>query len=113
MTVAIVEQRIDNSFYSDLNSFSSKYGLPDPNITVLQSYGSCGTLSTDEITADAEFVHAMAPDAKILPVVVGSALGSVSECSGVPGSPCPILARIGPSSDHYCKTCEEDEIDLG
>lgn len=72
VTVAIVGQHIDETFYSDLKAFNSKYGLPDAVISVAQPYDSGGASKTDEITADTEFVHAMAPDAKILLVLVGS-----------------------------------------
>ena len=67
VTVAIVlaQLTINATFYSDLKAFNSKYGLPDAVISVAQPYeGSPQT--AEEITADTEFVHAMAPDAKIL-----------------------------------------------
>jgi subtilase family serine protease len=73
VTVAIVGESIGPTFYSDVKTFSGKYGLPDPVISVVQPYGaSGGSWSWDEITADTELAHAMAPNAKILLVLVGS-----------------------------------------
>ncbi len=72
VTVAIVGENIDATYYSDVNTFSSKYGLPPANIKAVQPYAGTGTGKTDEIAADTEFVHAMAPDAKILLVLTGS-----------------------------------------
>ena len=71
VTVAIVGESIGSTFYSDVNAFSSEFGLPTPSITVVEPYGPGGAASTDEITADTELVHAMAPDAKLLLVLVG------------------------------------------
>jgi subtilase family serine protease len=73
VTVAIVGEAISQTFNSDVNEFSSKYGLPAPIISIVRPFGSGGKNSTwDETTADTEFVHAMAPDARILLVLVGS-----------------------------------------
>jgi subtilase family serine protease len=72
VTVAIIGQTIGGTFFSDVNRFSTDLNLPEPSITVVQPYGTTGPSSSqDEITADTEFVHAMAPDAKILLVLVG------------------------------------------
>jgi len=73
--VAVVNTGIDGSFYSDVNTFSTVYGLPGLKITVAEPFGSAGTNQESpagETTGDVEFVHAMAPDAKILLVLVGS-----------------------------------------
>ena len=75
VTVAIVNSGIDSTFYSDMDAFSSMYGLPKPVISVVQPDGPTGTneeTPSGETTADAEFVHAMAPDAKLLMVLVGT-----------------------------------------
>ena len=73
VTVAIVAPNVEKTFYSDLKAFNSKYGLPDTVISVAQPYDSGEDVSERmKITSDTELVHAMAPDAKILLVVVGS-----------------------------------------
>jgi kumamolisin len=73
VTVAIIGYGIGPTFYSDVKSFSREYGLPDPSISYVATYGTEGTQLTNlpnsgsgEITGDTELVHAMAPDAKIL-----------------------------------------------
>jgi subtilase family serine protease len=74
VTVAIVGHSIGPTFNSDVRVFSSKYGLPSPTVSVVQRFGPGGdNCSWDEVTADTEFVHAMAPDAKILLVLTGLA----------------------------------------
>jgi subtilase family serine protease len=73
VTVAIIGEAIGGTFFSDVKTFSREFNLPDPNITVVQPYGTGGPsslLSQQEITGDTEFVHAMAPDANILLVLV-------------------------------------------
>lgn len=75
VTVAVVNTGIDGSFYSDVNTFSSVYGLPYPSVIVVEPFGSTGTdreSPSGETTGDVEFLHSMAPDAKILLVLVGS-----------------------------------------
>jgi subtilase family serine protease len=74
VTVAIVNTGIDRSFHSDLGNFSLKYGLPEPNVSLAEPFGSAGTdreSPTSETTADAEMVHAMAPDARLLLILTG------------------------------------------
>src|SRR5208282_1557362 len=66
VTVAILTPTIGKTFYSDLKAFSSKYGLPDPVISVAQLYHPGEESPNMEVTTDTELVHAMAPDAKIL-----------------------------------------------
>ena len=73
--VAVVNKGIDSSFNDDLNGFSSKYGLPAPQISLVRPYGSAGTdqeVPDGETTADVELIHAVAPDAQILVVLVGT-----------------------------------------
>jgi len=72
VTVAIIGESIDATYYSDVSTFSSQYGLPPADITVVQPYAGVGTTKTDEIAADTELFHAMAPDAKILLVLTGA-----------------------------------------
>jgi len=69
VTVAIVGDHIDKTFYSDVKAFNSKYGLPDTVISVAQPYNPSRQSPDDEVTSDTELVHAMAPDAKILLVL--------------------------------------------
>ena len=74
VTVAIVNTGIDSTFYSDIRMFDGKYGLPDPIVSIVRPNGAAGTSQETpqaETTADVELVHAMAPDAKILLVLVG------------------------------------------
>jgi subtilase family serine protease len=78
VTVAIVNTGIDGTFNSDIKMFDSKYGLPDAAISIVRPNGAAGTdqeLPQAETTADAELIHAMAPDAKILLVLVGGQTG--------------------------------------
>jgi subtilase family serine protease len=73
--VAIVNTGIDGTFGSDLKAIGNIYGLPNPVISVVRPFGSDGTnheSPQSETTADAEFVHAMAPDAKLLMVLTGT-----------------------------------------
>jgi len=73
VTVAIVGEGVGPTFTADVEEFSGKYGLPSPSISVVKPFGSGGDSSTwDEVTGDTEMVHAMAPDAKILLVLVGA-----------------------------------------
>ncbi|HKM76982.1 MAG TPA: S53 family peptidase [Candidatus Bathyarchaeia archaeon] len=75
-TVALVNSGIDSAFYTDLDTFSNHYGLPALSVSVVRPYGPAGTnaecgIGSGETTADAESIHAMAPDAKILLVLTG------------------------------------------
>ncbi len=66
VTVAVLTPTIGKTFYSDLKAFNNKYGLPDTDISVAQSYHPSEESPNMEVTTDTELVHAMAPDAKIL-----------------------------------------------
>jgi len=72
VTVAIIGQSVLSTFDSDVKEFSTKYGLSAPIMSVVQPFGATApnNSDTEEITADTEFVHAMAPDAKLLIVLV-------------------------------------------
>jgi subtilase family serine protease len=75
VTVAVVNSGIDALFFDDVNGFNAEYGLPATAISVVRPFGTTGTyqeLPDGETTGDVEFVHAMAPDAKILLVLVGA-----------------------------------------
>jgi subtilase family serine protease len=75
VTVAVVNVGIDGTFFGDVQGFDQTYGLPNASVSVVRPYGSEGTdseLPAGETTADVEFVHAMAPDAHILVVLVGT-----------------------------------------
>jgi subtilase family serine protease len=75
VTVAVVNTGIDGTLFSDVKVFSRIYGLPYAKITIAEPFGSAGTNQespSGETTGDVEFVHAMAPGAKLLLVLVGS-----------------------------------------
>ena len=75
VTVAILNTGIDDNFTADVKAFSSHYGLVEPTIRIVRPFGSDGTNKETpqmETTADAELVHAMAPDAQILLVLTGT-----------------------------------------
>jgi hypothetical protein len=75
VTVAIVNTGIDSSFYDDVKAFNARYGLSDAEISVVRPYGPAGTdqeLPEGETTTDAQLLHATAPDARILLVLVGT-----------------------------------------
>ena len=74
VTVAIVNTGIDSTFYSDVDYFSGQYGLPHAAISLVEPSGPAGVDQESpraETTIDTEWVHAMAPDAKILLVLTG------------------------------------------
>jgi kumamolisin len=100
VTVAIVNSGIDSTFYADLKAFSNVYGLPSPVISAVQPYGSAGTnqeTPSMETTADVELVHAMAPDAKILLVLVGSSNSGPDGFSYVIDHNASDIATVSPS----------------
>jgi subtilase family serine protease len=75
VTIAVVNKGIDRSFYGDVKAFDAMYDLPDAVISLVRPYGSAGTdqeLAGGETTFDVELLHAMAPDARILLVLVGT-----------------------------------------
>lgn len=71
-TLALFEQ--SDLQASDLSTFDVAYGLPQPDITVVDPYGDPGVqtiaqpgaTALDETTLDVEWAHAMAPYAHIL-----------------------------------------------
>lgn len=78
-TIAIVDAYNDPNIQSDLATFSSQYNLPQANLTVLNQNGQTTNLPQSdpswslEIALDVEWVHALAPAAKIVLVEANSA----------------------------------------
>ncbi|WP_020471135.1 S53 family peptidase [Zavarzinella formosa] len=84
-TVAIVDAYDDPNILADLTTFSAQYGLPSPTAAnfskVNQSGGSTAGMATNsgwagEICLDVEWVHAIAPQAKILLVEANDSFSS-------------------------------------
>jgi subtilase family serine protease len=79
MTIAIVDAYNDPYVASDLHTFDSYFGLPDPPAFVVENeYGGSSLPATDsswatEIALDVEWAHAIAPAARILLVEATSA----------------------------------------
>ncbi|MFL0250123.1 S8 family serine peptidase [Clostridium neuense] len=74
-TIAIVDAYGSPTMQSDLNAFSSKFGLPAASLTI--AYPNGKPTKTDggwalETSMDVEWAHAIAPGAKILLVVAKS-----------------------------------------
>lgn len=74
-TIAIVDAYGSPTMQSDLNAFSSKFGLSSANLTI--AYPDGKPTKTDggwalETSMDVEWAHAIAPGAKILLVVAKS-----------------------------------------
>jgi subtilase family serine protease len=74
-TIAIVDAFGSPTIKGDLHTFDQAYGLPDPNVSIIQPSGAVppfdGTDATMqnwafETTLDVEYAHAMAPGANIL-----------------------------------------------
>ena len=96
-TIAIVDAYGSTSAASDLAAFSAVMGLPAPNLTIIgtpteSAYsGDANAGWADETTLDIEWVHAIAPGAKIILVVATtnsfddlfSAIVTASEQHGV------------------------------
>ena len=81
-TVAIIDAYKSGTEAADLASFSSTFGLPAPSMTIVSQTGSTTALPAfnsgwaGEISLDIEWVHAMAPQAKIMMVECNSASNS-------------------------------------
>ncbi len=77
-TIAIVDAYDDPNILSDLKTFDSTFGLPDPLFQKVNQNGSQTQLPTAnsgwglEIALDVEWAHAVAPAAKILLVEANS-----------------------------------------
>jgi subtilase family serine protease len=113
VTVAIVNTGIDGTFYTSVKGFSSVYGLPDPTISVVRPYGSAGTdheTPDGETTADAELVHAMAPDAHILLVLVGTGGNLLDGFPYVIDHNAADIAVLSPS-EYYWGTNARDTVE--
>jgi hypothetical protein len=77
-TIAIVDAFNDPNIVSDLNVFSTRFGLPAVDLTVVNQTGGSRLPATDagwagEIALDVEWAHAIAPAAGILLVEASSA----------------------------------------
>jgi subtilase family serine protease len=77
-TVAIVDAYNDPHAASDLERFSSQYGLPSATLTQVNGSGGSALPATEpgwdlEISLDIEWVHALAPAAHILLVEAANA----------------------------------------
>lgn len=90
-TIAIVDSFGSPTIQADLHRFDSDYGLPDPNLSIIQPSGAVPpydpTNSTmigwaQETSLDVEYAHAMAPGANILLVET-----PVAETEGSTGLP--------------------------
>jgi hypothetical protein len=68
-TIALIEEYHDPNIQSDLSTFDTKYGLPNPSLTVVNQAGSQTNNSWAlEESMDVEYAHAIAPGANILVV---------------------------------------------
>jgi subtilase family serine protease len=90
-TIVIVDAFGSPTIKDDVHSFDQEFGLPDPNITIIQPAGPVPPFDPNdsdmfgwsiETTLDVEWAHAMAPGANILLVET-----PVSETEGVQGFP--------------------------
>src|SRR5262245_30552435 len=78
-TIAIVDAYHDPNIVNDLHQFDLAFGLSDPSLTIVNQNGSTSNLPAansgwiTEIALDVEWVHAIAPAAKILLVEANSA----------------------------------------
>jgi subtilase family serine protease len=96
-TIAIVDSYGSPTIQSDLQTFDSELGLPNPALSIIQPVGAVPpfdpTNSTmvgwaEETTLDVEMSHSMAPGAKILLVET-----PVAETEGVTGFPQIVAAE--------------------
>ena len=79
-TIAIVDAYDDPNIQTDLSTFDSQFGLPDPTFTKVDQFGGTNYPPSDssggwelEESLDVEWAHAMAPGASILLVEANSA----------------------------------------
>jgi subtilase family serine protease len=71
-TIAIVDAYGSPSIQSDLNAYSTAFGLPQTQIDIVYPYGEPSTTNSSwalETDIDVEFAHSIAPQAKIVLVV--------------------------------------------
>ena len=85
-TIVILGAGYTTTLQNDLIHFDQTWGLPDPQLTILQPHGlptpySCGTSNLDRLqienTLDVEWAHAIAPGANIV-LVIGSNAASAT-----------------------------------
>ena len=96
-TIAIVDSYGSPTIVSDLQTFDSEMGLPNPSLSIIQPVGAVppfdptnGTMVgwAEETTLDVEMSHSIAPGAKILLVET-----PVAETEGVTGFPQIVAAE--------------------
>jgi subtilase family serine protease len=90
-TIAVVDSFGSPTIQSDLRIFDKQYGLPNPNLSIIQPSGAVPRYNpnnsvrvgwAEETTLDVEYSHAMAPGANILLVET-----PVAETEGDTGLP--------------------------
>jgi subtilase family serine protease len=103
-TIAIVDSFGSPTIKQDLQQFDSDFGLPDPQLKIIQPAGAVPPFDGSnsdmvnwavETSLDVEYAHAMAPKAKILLVET-----PVSETEGVTGLP-EMMAAENYVIDHH------------
>jgi subtilase family serine protease len=88
VTIGLVEQGTDPTLVSDVNTFDSEYNLPTANLTIYNQDGATSPLPTattseDEISLDAEWVHAIAPGANIVVIEGKTGEGSTATATQI------------------------------
>ncbi|HVX14065.1 MAG TPA: S53 family peptidase [Pirellulales bacterium] len=94
-TIAIVDAYGDSNISDDLHAFDAQFGLPDPNLSVVNQQGGTRLPSNNaswalETALDVEWAHAMAPNANLLLVEaetssLGDLLTAVNYARNQPG----------------------------
>jgi len=96
-TIVIVDSYGSPTIQSDLQTFDSELGLPNPSLSIIQPVGAIPPFDpnnstmvgwAEETTLDVEMSHAMAPGARILLVET-----PVAETEGVTGFPQIVAAE--------------------
>jgi subtilase family serine protease len=103
-TIVIIDSYGSPTALADLQQFSSDFGLPDPDLTIIYPDGM-PTYSkamhgiqenwAGEVSLDLQWAHAIAPDAKLVLIV-----GNPAETTGVQGFP-SLFHCIQYAVDHY------------
>jgi subtilase family serine protease len=79
-TIALVEMYHDPNLLSDLKTFDAKFGLADPNLSVVDQAGTQTDSGwTEEESLDVEWAHAIAPGASILVVEAAPSYSQAQE----------------------------------
>jgi subtilase family serine protease len=103
-TIVIIDSYGSPTALADVQQFSSDWGLPDPDLTIIYPNGT-PTYSkamqgiqenwAGEVSLDLQWAHVMAPDAKLVLIV-----GNPAETTGVQGFP-SLFQCIQYAVDHY------------